>query len=120
MKSASMIRNISPSPGKEPSARLTAGAQASIERIVSHGHASPAEGWYDQDCSEWVLVLRGEARLPFEDRSPLNLCAGDYIASTGRCRTGRQSGSRYIIATDAVVPVFPNRGVKLQVDAYAW
>lgn len=30
-----------------------------IERIVSHGHSSPASGWYDQQEHEWVLVLAG-------------------------------------------------------------
>lgn len=34
-----------------------------IERIVSYGHASPADFWYDQDQNEWVTVLKGEARL---------------------------------------------------------
>jgi len=39
-----------------------------IERIVSHGHASPNEFWYDQPQNEWVVVLRGAARLRFEDQ----------------------------------------------------
>ena len=34
-----------------------------IERIVSHGQSSPEGFWYDQDGGEWVLVLRGRARL---------------------------------------------------------
>ena len=38
-----------------------------IERIVSHGHASPEGFWYDQDQHEWVCVLKGAARLQFED-----------------------------------------------------
>jgi cupin 2 domain-containing protein len=25
-----------------------------IERIVSHGHTSPENGWYDQKENEWV------------------------------------------------------------------
>ena len=29
-----------------------------IERIVSHGHASPPGFWYDQDGFEWVVVFR--------------------------------------------------------------
>jgi hypothetical protein len=29
-----------------------------IERIISHGHASPADFWYDQPQHEWVIVLR--------------------------------------------------------------
>jgi cupin 2 domain-containing protein len=38
-----------------------------IERIVSRGQASPPDFWYDQPQNEWVLVLRGAARLRFED-----------------------------------------------------
>jgi cupin 2 domain-containing protein len=50
-----------------------------IERIVSHGHASPADFWYDQDHSEWVLVLQGAARLGFQDgRPPVELGPGDW------------------------------------------
>ena len=49
-----------------------------IERIVSHGHASPEGFWYDQDQHEWVLVLEGAARLSIEGESK-ELKAGDYI-----------------------------------------
>ncbi len=38
-----------------------------IERIVSHGHASPDGFWYDQEQHEFVILLRGAARLRFED-----------------------------------------------------
>ena len=30
-----------------------------IERIVSRGHTSPANGWYDQEENEWVMVIKG-------------------------------------------------------------
>lgn len=49
-----------------------------VERIVSHGHASPADSWYDQDQHEWVLVLQGAARLRFADGS-VEMTAGDYV-----------------------------------------
>jgi cupin 2 domain-containing protein len=49
-----------------------------IERIVSHGHASPAGFWYDQPRAEWVVVLRGSARLRFVDRV-LEMQAGDFV-----------------------------------------
>jgi cupin 2 domain-containing protein len=49
-----------------------------IERIVSHGHASPEGFWYDQDEHEWVMVLQGAARLQLEDRT-IDLGPGDYI-----------------------------------------
>ena len=33
-----------------------------IERIVSRGHASPEDFWYDQEENEWVMVVKGTAR----------------------------------------------------------
>ncbi len=51
-----------------------------IERIVSHGHSSPAGFWYDQHEVEWVIVLKGAARLRFEDEtSPTELRPGDFV-----------------------------------------
>lgn len=49
-----------------------------IERIVSHGHASPEGFWYDQDQHEWVVVLQGAARLSIEGADQ-ELKPGDYI-----------------------------------------
>jgi cupin 2 domain-containing protein len=51
-----------------------------IERIVSHGHTSPDEVWFDQDQHEWVVVLRGAARLRFDgDDEPLDMKPGDFV-----------------------------------------
>jgi len=51
-----------------------------VERIVSHGEASPPGFWYDQAQFEWVLLLEGEATLAFEDEAaPRALKAGDYV-----------------------------------------
>ena len=49
-----------------------------IERIVSHGHVSPEGFWYDQNDNEWVIVLKGAARLRFED-SILEMKPGDFV-----------------------------------------
>ena len=46
---------------------LLEAANLRIERIISHGHASPEGFWYDQGQHEWVVVLKGAARLQFED-----------------------------------------------------
>jgi cupin 2 domain-containing protein len=46
---------------------LVQAADVRIERILSHGHASPEGFWYDQEQHEWVIVLKGAARLRFED-----------------------------------------------------
>lgn len=50
-----------------------------IERIVSTGHASPEGFWYDQDEAEWVVVLKGQAKLHFEDGECLQMRPGDHI-----------------------------------------
>jgi len=51
-----------------------------IERIVSTGHASPDGFWYDQNEAEWVIILKGEAKLLFDgDDEPFHLRPGDYI-----------------------------------------
>jgi cupin 2 domain-containing protein len=55
-----------------------------IERIVSHGQASPPGFWYEQDWDEWVLLLAGEAVLGFEDAPAgrywqMNLHVGDHV-----------------------------------------
>ncbi|WP_020560187.1 cupin domain-containing protein [Thiofilum flexile] len=52
--------------------------QLRIERIVSKGHSSPPDFWYDQAEHEWVLVLQGEAIVALEDKS-ITLKAGDYL-----------------------------------------
>jgi cupin 2 domain-containing protein len=49
-----------------------------IERIVSHGHASPDGFWYDQDQAEWVIVLTGAARLRIDD-ALLEMKPGDFV-----------------------------------------
>src|ERR1700756_5027726 len=55
-------------------------ASVRIERIVSHGHASPDGFWYDQDQNEWVMVVKGEARLRFEgDEQPVGMKPGAWL-----------------------------------------
>jgi cupin 2 domain-containing protein len=49
-----------------------------IERIVSHGHVSPEGFWCDQEQNEWVVVLKGAARLQFENET-VELKAGDFV-----------------------------------------
>ena len=51
-----------------------------IERIISTGHASPDGFWYDQDRNEWVILLKGEAKLIFEgEEQPIHMKPGDYV-----------------------------------------
>jgi cupin 2 domain-containing protein len=57
---------------------LLEAANARLERIVSHGHASPAGFLYDQDQNEWLVVLMGATRLCFED-GIVKMKPGDFI-----------------------------------------
>ena len=57
---------------------LQAGDGVRIERIVSMDHRSPDGFWYDQDQHEWVVVLKGAAKLEFEDRTVF-MAPGDSI-----------------------------------------
>lgn len=63
---------------EELSETLVSAGSMRIERIVSHGHASPEGFWYDQREHEWVVVLQGAARLRFEDEY-IELKPGDFV-----------------------------------------
>ena len=57
-----------------------------VERIVSKGHTSPENGWYDQQENEWVVVLEGAGTLLFEDGNEVQLTKGDYINIPARAK----------------------------------
>jgi len=58
-----------------------------IERIVSHGQASPPGFWYEQDWDEWVMVLQGGAVLQIEGKEGLlTLQKGDHCWLPAGCR----------------------------------
>ena len=59
-----------------------------IERIVSHGQTTPPGEWYDQDWDEWVLVVRGGARLQLVDEGDpeIALQPGQWLFLPARCR----------------------------------
>jgi cupin 2 domain-containing protein len=37
-----------------------------VEKIISKGHSSPKDFWYNQEENEWVILLKGHAKLLFE------------------------------------------------------
>jgi cupin 2 domain-containing protein len=58
-----------------------------IERIVSTGQASPPGFWYDQDWTEWVMLLSGSTGLLFEDEAePRVLGPGDHVTIPAHAR----------------------------------
>jgi cupin 2 domain-containing protein len=70
-------------PGTLAAEQLTAlltAANVRIERIVSRGHASPPDFWYDQPQAVWVIVLAGSAAIAFDgEASPRTLRRGDHL-----------------------------------------
>jgi cupin 2 domain-containing protein len=61
-------------------------AGVKIERIASHGQASPEGFWYDQPQDEWVLLVKGSAVLEIADQPPITLKAGDHVAIPAHVR----------------------------------
>ena len=69
-----------PSPGGEESFEsILARPGVRIERIVSHGHVTPPDRPYRQEADEWVMLLRGGARLETEGRAEIPLAPGDHL-----------------------------------------
>ena len=49
-----------------------------IERIISNGPESSSGEWYDQNENEWVVLLKGKAKLIFKDGEEV-LEPGDHV-----------------------------------------
>ena len=81
MKQGSLFSDVPSKLTAEQVRTLANGRGARIERIVSTGQATPPGLWYDQDTDEWVVVLRGSARMEFENRKRLvKMTPGDWIS----------------------------------------
>jgi cupin 2 domain-containing protein len=76
---ANLFDRILPSAAEESIEVLLAKPQLRIERIVSHGHSSPDDFWYDQDQNEWVLLVAGAARLEFENEL-VEMSPGSFLS----------------------------------------
>jgi cupin 2 domain-containing protein len=46
---------------------------------LSYGQTTPTGEWYDQTQDEWVMLVRGEAKLEYDDGSQIDLKKGDYV-----------------------------------------
>lgn len=78
MTSANLFSNLPATLPDELMTTLLEAPNIRIERIVSRGQASPEGFWYDQDQHEWVIVLKGAARLQFENET-VEMTSGDFV-----------------------------------------
>ena len=75
-----VFANVAHRLAEEQIVELLSARNVRIERIVSTGHATPPDEWYDQDRAEWVLLVAGAAGLIFEgEAEPLRLEPGSYV-----------------------------------------
>ena len=93
-----LFANVAHQLPDEQIVELLSARNVRIERIVSTGHATALDEWYDQDRSEWVLLLAGSAGLIFEGESePLRLEPGSYVHIAAHVR-------HRVAWTDPLVP----------------
>jgi len=77
---ANLFSDLPDDLSKEVVEILAQGKNVRIERIVSHGESSPKDFWYDQDQAEWIVVLKGEAKLEIDgDNGSIHLKVGDHL-----------------------------------------
>lgn len=79
MKKQNLFKNIPSSLPKELFEEIDSTDNIKIERIISDGHSSPTDFWYDQDKNELVFLLLGSGVIEFEDGRKVKLNPGDYL-----------------------------------------
>lgn len=89
-----LLQSPCPPAGEERLDVLLQSPDLRLERIHSCAHSTASGQWYDQPQSEWVLLLRGSARLRFEDEAETrDLAVGDSLLIAPRRR-------HRVVATD--------------------
>jgi cupin 2 domain-containing protein len=73
------MESLPPDAAEETFEEIIRSPSVRVERIISQGQSSPGSGWYDQDENEWVMLIKGNATLEWEDGSITDLSAGDYL-----------------------------------------
>ncbi len=72
-------------PGPQPEEQvdlLLSNPHCRVERIVSWGQTTPLDVWYDQEETEWIVLLQGEASLLIEEDGTVEevrLTQGDLL-----------------------------------------
>lgn len=78
MKTSNFFDKISENISKETFETIVQSNNVKIERIISPPSTEKG-GWYDQEENEFVLVLKGDAEMLFENTEKIKMKEGDYI-----------------------------------------
>lgn len=83
MDIGNLLQDIPSTMPDELTATLLRHGAFRLERIVSRGHRSAPGFWYDQAEHEWVLLIKGEAMLRFEQgERKVHLTEGMHVHIT--------------------------------------
>jgi len=79
MEQFNFLENIPKESKDELFERILDKKDIKIERIVSYGQTSSEDFWYDQDQDEFVVVLKGKAKIKFDTREIIELQEGSSL-----------------------------------------
>jgi cupin 2 domain-containing protein len=80
MGSGNIFENVPDQLREEEFLSLFSSGSMKIERIVSTGQSSSPGFWFDQDWTEWIILLSGSAGLRIESEDAVRtLRPGDYL-----------------------------------------
>lgn len=80
MKTQNIFTNLPNKKTNEVFKTLLKTKNMKIERIVSLGQCTPGGVWLKEKSNEWVILLKGKAKLRFKKGNRLvTLKRGDYV-----------------------------------------
>lgn len=79
MTKQNIYKNIPSSIPEELFEEIDSNENITIERIISNGHASAKNYWYNQEKNEIVFLLKGSAVIEYENGKTVELEPGDYL-----------------------------------------
>ncbi len=86
-QSANLFAGIPADISEELFTRLAGNDRVTVERIVSRGHVTAEGEWYDQERNEWVMVVKGRAKLLFEgEEKMVDMGPGDHLTIPAHVR----------------------------------
>lgn len=64
---------------KEIFTKILSSKNIYLERIISNGQVTPEGEWLEDSRDEWVMLLKGKAKIKFFHSEEISLKEGDYL-----------------------------------------